>query len=131
VLLHWAGPLALATIAVILLLLALVLDVPLTRTLGASALVMASSLLTPIEPLDGAFVSKAGYCFAHLPCYGVTTVVALALLLAGMRSAGWLELTVAVFTIVPRLVGRTTIVTVPVSPLANSARLHSILLGFR
>jgi hypothetical protein len=55
---HWAGPAAVGTLALALLLLAAWLDVPVTRSLGAAGLVMAASLLTPIKPIDGATISS-------------------------------------------------------------------------
>lgn len=55
---HWAGPTAVAALAIVLLVLATWLQVPLTRSLGAAGLVMAASLLTPVPPLDGATVSS-------------------------------------------------------------------------
>jgi hypothetical protein len=54
---HWAGPLAIGILAIVLLVLATWLNVPITRSLGAAGLVMAASLLTPVTPLDGATVS--------------------------------------------------------------------------
>jgi hypothetical protein len=47
-------------------------------------------------------------------------------LLVGTRSGGWLALAVALLTIVPFFVGRTSIVTLAVSPCPSSARLHVI-----
>jgi hypothetical protein len=55
--LHWAAPTASGALALALLLLATWLDVPVARNLGAAALVMTASLLTPVKPLDGATVS--------------------------------------------------------------------------
>jgi len=54
---HWAAPTAAGALALALLLLATWLDVPVARNLGAAALVMTASLLTPVKPLDGATVS--------------------------------------------------------------------------
>jgi tetratricopeptide (TPR) repeat protein len=54
--LHSLPPLVMGTIAVALLLIAHLTQVPVTRALGAAALVMTSSMLAPIEPLDGAFL---------------------------------------------------------------------------
>ncbi|HWF50256.1 MAG TPA: hypothetical protein VG294_06370 [Solirubrobacteraceae bacterium] len=54
---HWAGPTAVAALAIVLLVLATWLGVPLARSLGAAGLVMAASLLTPVTPIDGATVS--------------------------------------------------------------------------
>jgi hypothetical protein len=66
--------------AIALLLLSAWLDVPLTRSLGAAALVMAASLLTPVKPLDGATVipSPAG----AIP--GIAVLGTSVLLLAGL-----------------------------------------------
>jgi tetratricopeptide (TPR) repeat protein len=55
---HWIGPLATGVVALALLVLGAGLDVPLTSALGVAALVMTGSLLTPLEPLDGAFIPK-------------------------------------------------------------------------
>ena len=41
-----------------LVVLAVLLEIPLTRSLGAAALVMAASLLTPIEPIDGGVIAE-------------------------------------------------------------------------
>jgi hypothetical protein len=68
--LHWAAPAILGALALIQLLLAAWLNVPITRALGAAALVMAASLLTPVKPLDGGTI-------AATPS-GALTIVALA-----------------------------------------------------
>ncbi len=70
---HWIGPILLAGTALVLLVLAALLQVPLTRALGAAALVMAASMLVPIEPLDGAAVAN-----------GTGTAVTLALVGTGV-----------------------------------------------
>ncbi|HET9736964.1 MAG TPA: hypothetical protein VFP78_02500 [Solirubrobacteraceae bacterium] len=70
---HWIGPILLAGAALVLLVLAAWLQVPVTRTLGAAALVMAASMLVPIEPLDGAAVAN-----------GTGTAVTLALVGTGV-----------------------------------------------
>ncbi len=59
---HWAGPTVIAILALTLLLLATWLGVPVARSLGSAALLMAASMLTPVKPLDGATVraGKAG-----------------------------------------------------------------------
>ncbi len=54
---HWAAPTAIAVLAIALLVLAAWLNVSVTRGLGAAALLMAASMLTPVKPLDGATVS--------------------------------------------------------------------------
>ncbi len=55
---HLVGPVLAGTLALALLILGIWLEVPVTRSLGAAALVMAASMLTPIEPLDGAAVAR-------------------------------------------------------------------------
>jgi cellulose synthase operon protein C len=72
-----AAVLALGGAAVALLLLGKFTEVPVTRALGATALVMTSSVLTPVKPLDGAFFpeGRAGLAVS-------LGVLALAVLLA-------------------------------------------------
>jgi tetratricopeptide (TPR) repeat protein len=55
---HWIGPVAAGAAALCLLPVAVAFEVPNTMALGSAALVMAASLLTPIEPVDGGFVAK-------------------------------------------------------------------------
>jgi hypothetical protein len=55
---HWIGPIATGAAALCLLTLGVALEVPTTMALGSAALVMTASLLTPIEPVDGAIVAK-------------------------------------------------------------------------
>jgi hypothetical protein len=55
---HWVAPVALGFAALCLLSLGFALEVPVTKALGAAALVMTASLLTPLEPLDGGFVAR-------------------------------------------------------------------------
>ena len=69
---HWSGPIVLAGAALLLLVLSAWLNVAVTRTLGAAAIVMAASMLVPVEPLDGAAVAK-----------GTGTAAALALAATG------------------------------------------------
>jgi hypothetical protein len=69
---HWIGPLATGAAALGLLVLSVVTDVPAARALGAVALIMTASLLTPFEPLDGGHVAK-----------GLTGLVANVALLGG------------------------------------------------
>jgi tetratricopeptide (TPR) repeat protein len=59
---HWIGPCIGAGIAVCLLILSVLLEVPMARTLAGAALVMTASMLVPIKPLDGGVVAagKAG-----------------------------------------------------------------------
>jgi tetratricopeptide (TPR) repeat protein len=55
---HWIGPIAAGAAALCLLPLAVAFELPNTMALGSAALVMAASLLTPIEPVDGGVVAK-------------------------------------------------------------------------
>lgn len=57
---HAAAPVTLAALAGVLLLEAAWLEVPLVRSWGLAALVMAASALVPIAPLDGARLGKVG-----------------------------------------------------------------------
>lgn len=54
---RWAGPAALAIVTVALLALGAVTAVPATRTLAASSLVMIGSVLLPVKPYDGAYLT--------------------------------------------------------------------------
>ena len=80
---HWIGPIAAGAAALCLLPLAVAFEVPNTMALGSAALVMAASLLTPIEPVDGGFVAKGrgrarrmhgGARHGTLPVAGVVVV---------------------------------------------------------
>jgi tetratricopeptide (TPR) repeat protein/Zn-dependent protease len=55
---HWVGPCISAAISACLLLLSVLLEVPIARTLGGVALVMTASMLVPIKPLDGGVVAE-------------------------------------------------------------------------
>jgi tetratricopeptide (TPR) repeat protein len=55
-----AAPAAAGVIAVTLIALTAWLDIPVTRSLAIAALVIVASMLTPIRPLDGAAIAKAG-----------------------------------------------------------------------
>jgi cellulose synthase operon protein C len=55
---HWIGPILTGCAALCLLVLGVWLDVPVTRSLGSAALVMAASMLAPLEPLDGGHIAK-------------------------------------------------------------------------
>jgi tetratricopeptide (TPR) repeat protein len=57
---HAAAPITLGTLAVILFLETAWLGVPLTRAWAVAALIMTASTLLPVEPLDGARLSKGG-----------------------------------------------------------------------
>jgi hypothetical protein len=76
---HWAGPVALALLALPLVLCTAWLDVPLTRALATAALVMAASLLTPIKPVDGGAIAAAGGTAAGLTGIGLAALLALGL----------------------------------------------------
>jgi hypothetical protein len=77
---HWAAPLAVGVVALALLALGAVLEVPLSRALGTSALVMAASLLTPIKPLDGGVLAaQGGGLVTALPLAGLVVLLTLGL----------------------------------------------------
>ena len=76
---HWAAPAALAVVAVPLVLATVWLDIPLTRSLAAAALVMAASLLTPVKPVDGGAIAAAGGTAAGLAGIALAAVLALGL----------------------------------------------------
>jgi tetratricopeptide (TPR) repeat protein len=61
-----AAPAAAGLLGIALVGLAAWLDIPITRALATAALVMAASLLTPIAPLDGSMIAKAGAAGASL-----------------------------------------------------------------
>lgn len=77
--LHWAAPVALACVALPLVVMTAWLDIPLTRTLAAAALVMAASLLTPVKPVDGGAISAAGGVAAGLTGLGLAVLLLLGL----------------------------------------------------
>jgi tetratricopeptide (TPR) repeat protein len=77
---HWAAPLALAAVALPLVALAAWSDVPLARSTAAAALVMASSLLTPVKPIDGGAIAAAGATAAGLSGIALAVLLALGLL---------------------------------------------------
>jgi cellulose synthase operon protein C len=78
--LHALPPLAMGVVAVVLLLIGHVTGVPVTRALGAAALVMASSMLAPIEPLDGAFVGGWASVAGSLALVALAVLVAVGVL---------------------------------------------------
>jgi tetratricopeptide (TPR) repeat protein len=79
--LHWAAPAVLGVLALAQLLLAAWLDIPLTRSLGAAALVMTASLLTPIKPVDGGTIATTtGGAVTILAVAGTATLVLLGVL---------------------------------------------------
>jgi tetratricopeptide (TPR) repeat protein len=78
--LHWAAPAALAVVAVPLVIATAWLDIPLTRSLAAAALVMAASLLTPVKPVDGGAIAAAGGTAAGLTGIALAAVLALGLI---------------------------------------------------
>jgi tetratricopeptide (TPR) repeat protein len=57
---HWAAPVALALLGIVLFIEAAWLPVPLTRSLAVATLIMAASVLVPISPLDGKEIGKGG-----------------------------------------------------------------------
>ena len=66
-----AAPAAAGIIAAVLIGLTAWLDVPVTRALAIAALIMAASMLTPIKPLDGAAIAKAGAVGASVAAVGL------------------------------------------------------------
>ncbi len=56
---HWSGPLVAGGIGLVLVVLGVALHVPATQAVGAAAVVMAASLLTPVAPLDGGRIGGA------------------------------------------------------------------------
>jgi tetratricopeptide (TPR) repeat protein len=77
---RWAGPAALAAVTLALLVLGWWSGVPAVRALGASAMVMMSSVLLPTKPFDGAFITRKL----------VNTLIFLAMLgVAALLLLGW------------------------------------------
>jgi hypothetical protein len=77
---HWAAPVAVGAIALVLLALGALLEVPLSRAVGTSALVMTASLLTPIKPLDGGvLVAEQGGLVTALPLVGLVVLLTIGL----------------------------------------------------
>lgn len=58
--LHLAAPFTSAVLAIMLFVESAWLNVPLSQSFAVAALIMAGSMLVPVEPLDGANVGKAG-----------------------------------------------------------------------
>ena len=78
---HLVGPVVSAGVGLVLLILSAWLQVPLTRSLGIAAIIMAASMLTPVKPLDGAQMQgAAGPLTAGLALGGTALLVALGLL---------------------------------------------------
>ena len=78
---RWAGPVALAGVTLALLVLGWWSGVPAIRALGASAMVMVSSVLLPTRPFDGAFITRRL----------VNTLIFLAMLgVAALLLLGWI-----------------------------------------
>jgi tetratricopeptide (TPR) repeat protein len=75
---HWAAPAALALLGLPLLLETALLDVPLTRLLATATVVMAASVLTPVEPLDGKRIGT-GSAVASAGVLGAAALLALGL----------------------------------------------------
>ncbi len=78
---RWAGPAALAGVTVVLLALGWWSGVPAARALGASAMVMMSSVLLPTKPFDGAYITRR---LANILIFAAMLTVAALLLL------GWI-----------------------------------------
>jgi hypothetical protein len=76
---HWSAPVALVCVAVPLVVVSAWLQVPLTRAVAASALIMAASLLTPVKPVDGGAIAAAGGATAGLAAAGLAGLVLLGL----------------------------------------------------
>jgi tetratricopeptide (TPR) repeat protein len=76
---HWAAPVALACVAIPLVAMTAWLDIPLTRALAATALVMAASLLTPVKPVDGGAIAAAGGTAAGLTGLALAVLLVLGL----------------------------------------------------
>ncbi len=74
-----AAPAAAGLIGVTLIALTAWLDVPVTRALAVAALIMAASMLTPVKPLDGAAIAKAGAAGATLAALGLGALALLGL----------------------------------------------------
>jgi hypothetical protein len=56
---RWFGTALLGSVTLLLLIVGRVSEVPLASDLGAAALVMTASSLTPIEPYDGAYLEES------------------------------------------------------------------------
>lgn len=78
---HLVGPVVSAATGLVLLILSAWLHVPLTRSLGIAAIIMAASMLTPVKPLDGGQMAGAtGALTAGAALGGTALLVALGLL---------------------------------------------------
>ena len=77
---HWVGPLLMCVVGLSLAVLAVLLEIPLTRSLGAAALVMAASLLTPVEPIDGGVIAEGAVgTAATLALFGAAVLLVVGL----------------------------------------------------
>jgi cellulose synthase operon protein C len=76
--LHWTAPAALALLGLPLLLEAALLAVPLTRLLAVATVIMAASVLTPVEPLDGKRIGTTS-ALAGVGVLGAAALLALGL----------------------------------------------------
>jgi tetratricopeptide (TPR) repeat protein len=75
---RWAAPLTLASVTLALLALGWWSGVPTTRALGASAMVMMSSVLLPTKPFDGAFIThRLANTLTFLAMLGVAALLLL------------------------------------------------------
>jgi tetratricopeptide (TPR) repeat protein len=78
---HLVGPVVAAASGLVLLILSAWLEVPVTRSLGIAAIIMAASMLTPVKPLDGGRMEGAtGALTAGLALGGTALLVAVGLL---------------------------------------------------
>ena len=75
---HWAAPVVLALLGIVLFVEAAWLPLPLTRSLAVATLVMVASVLVPIAPLDGKETGKGG------ALVGVGVIGAAALVFLGL-----------------------------------------------
>lgn len=75
---YWTASVALALLGLPLLLEAALLGVPLTRLLAVPAVIMAASVLTPVEPLDGKRIGT-GRAVASVGVLGAAALLALGL----------------------------------------------------
>jgi tetratricopeptide (TPR) repeat protein len=75
---HWAAPVALALLGIVLFVEAAWLPLPLTRSLAVATLIMVASVLVPISPLDGKEAGQGG-ALAGVGVIGAAALVVLGL----------------------------------------------------
>ncbi|WP_448639419.1 hypothetical protein [Geodermatophilus sp. URMC 63] len=76
---YWTASVALALLGLPLLLEAALLDVPLTRLLAVTTVIMAASVLTPVRPLDGKRIGT-GRAVASVGALGGAALLTLGLI---------------------------------------------------